>query len=143
MLQILNKDQEIITSALQTFHNGFTGGSKEILFYLKNSHVEYYYQDITLEVIMPDLIQGDIFSESGWSVKIAQQSEQPTEKEWGEIFVNNKINIPDIGSSETANTESIYPVWVRVFCPGHTAPIIKSDMSLKMKYSKRVVGDND
>ena len=143
MLQILNKDQEITTSALQTFHNGFTGGSEEILFYITNNHAEYYYQDITLEVIMVDLIEGDIFSESGWSIKIAQQSEQPTEKEWGEIFVNNKINIPDIGSSETANTESIYPVWVRVFCPGHTAPIIKSDMSLKMKYSKRVVGDND
>lgn len=142
MLQILNKDQEITTNALQTFHNGFTGGSEEILFYITNNHVEYYYQDITLEVVMVDLIEGDIFSESGWSIKIAQQSEQPTEKEWGEIFVNNKINISDIGSSETADTETIYPVWVRVFCPGHTAPLIKSDMSLKMKYSKRMVGDN-
>jgi hypothetical protein len=142
MLQILNRDQEITTSALQTFHNGFTGGSEEILFYITNNHAEYYYQDITLEVVMVDLIEGDIFSESGWSIKIVQQSEQPTEKEWGEIFVNNKINISDIGSSETADTETIYPIWVRVFCPGHTAPLIKSDMSLKMKYSKRMVGDN-
>ena len=90
MLQILNRDQEITTSALQTFHNGFTGGSEEILFYITNNHAEYYYQDITLEVVMVDLIEGDIFSESGWSIKIVQQSEQPTEKEWGEIFVNNK-----------------------------------------------------
>ena len=142
MLQILNKDQEITTAALQTFHNGFTGGSEEVLFYIKNNLIEYYYEDITLKVEMVDLVAGDIFSESGWSVKIVQQSEQPTEKEWGEIFVNNEINIPNIGSSDTANTESLFPVWVRVFCPGHTAPNIKSDMSLKLKYSKRLVGDN-
>lgn len=143
MLQTLNKDQEITTAPLQTFHNGFTGGSEEVLFYIKNNQIEYYYEDIKLEVEMTDLVEGDIFSQSGWSVKLVQQSEQPTEKEWGEIFVNNEISINNIGSSETADTETLYPIWVRVFCPGHTAPNIKSDMSLKLKYSKRIVGDNE
>ena len=142
MLQRLTDNQEITTDPIRTFHNGFTGGSDEVMFFIKNNMIEYYYEDITLKVLMPDLIENDIFSESGWSIKISQQSEQPTEKEWGEIFVNNEINITDIGSSETADTDTLYPVWIRVFCPGHTLSDIKSNMSLQLKYSKKMVGDN-
>jgi hypothetical protein len=142
MLQILTENQEITTDPIRTFHNGFTGGSDEVMFFIKNNMIEYYYEDITLKVLMPDLIENDIFSESGWSIKISQQSEQPTEKEWGEIFVNNEINITDIGSSETADTDTLHPVWIRVFCPGHTLSDIKSNMSLQLKYSKKMVGDN-
>ena len=142
MLQTLNKDQQITTDPIQSFHNGFTGGSDEVLFFIRNNMVEYYYEDISLKVEMPDLLENEIFSTSGWSVKIAQQSEQPTEKEWGEIFVNNEINIPNIGSSDAPDTETIYPIWIRVFCPGHTLSDIKNDISLKLKYSKKMVGDN-
>ena len=142
MLKVLNAQQQITTDPIRTFHNGFTGGSDEVKFFIRNNMVEYYYEDITLEVTMPDLIQNDIFSTSGWSVKIAQQSEQPTEKEWGEIFVNNNVSIPNIGSSSTADTDTLYPVWIRVFCPGHTLSDIKTNMSLKLKYSKKMVGDN-
>ena len=141
MLQVLNKDQQVLSGPVKSFHNGFTGGSEEVLIYIKNTHVDYYYQNITLEVVMSDLVSGDIFSQSGWSVKLAYQSEQPTEKEWGDIFVNNKIELPAIGTSTVADIQTLYPVWIRVFCPGHSIPDIKSDMSLKLKYSKKVVGD--
>ena len=142
MLQILDKDLVVLSGPIQSFHNGFTGGAEEVLVYIKNNYANYYYKDIKLKVVMPDL-NGDIFSSSGWSIKIAQRSEQPTEKEWGEIFVNNEISISDIGNSTVANTETIHPVWIRVFCPGHTSSAIKADMSLNLKYSRRLVGDED
>lgn len=140
-LTIFDKNLNQLTSSIPTFHNGFTGEAYEELFYIRNVHDTFYYEDITLKVNMSDLQEGEIFSESGWSIKLSNTSEQPTEKQWGDILVNSTISIPSIGSSEVANTESIIPVWIRVFCPGNTLSQIKQDMSLTLKYSKRVVGD--
>lgn len=139
-LIILDTDLQPITGPFVTEHNGFTGGQQEFLFYFKNQFPEFYYENIRLKVEMPDLALGDLFSTSGWSVKMKFGSEQPTEKEWGDIIVNNEITLPvDIGSSEVANTESLFPVWVRVFCPGHTNPQYKTDMNLSLKYFKKLV----
>ena len=139
-LIILDSDLQPVTGPFVTEHNGFTGGQHEFVFYFKNQFPEFYYENIRLRVEMPDLTIGDIFSESGWSVKIKFGSEQPTEKEWGDVIVNNEITLPEnIGSFEVANTESLFPVWVRVFCPGHTDPQYKTDISLNLKYYKKIV----
>ena len=138
-LIILDADKNPISSAFVTEHNGFTGGQEEFLFYFKNQYPEFYYENIQVIVKMPDLDTGGIFSESGWSVKIKYGSEQPTEKQWGDILINNSLTIPSIGSSVVANTESLFPVWVRVFCPGHTSPQYKKDIKLDLKYYKKMV----
>jgi hypothetical protein len=139
-LIVLDADKQPITSSFITEHNGFTGGQQEFLFYFKNQFPEFYYENIELTVEMPDLDQGGIFSESGWSVKIKYGSEQPTEKIWGDILINNSLILPvSIGSSLVANTESFFPVWVRVFCPGHTPPQYKNDIKLSLKYYKKLV----
>ena len=140
-LQILNSEQQVLTGNIQTNHNGFTGGAEEVLIYLRNDFPEYYYEDITLRVRMPDLEENALFSQSGWSIKLSNTSEQPTEKEWGEIFVNETLRLPNIGSAEVANTEGIFPVWIRVYCPGHSLSDIKQDMSLSLKYSKKMVSE--
>lgn len=139
-LMILDSELQPITGPFVTEHNGFTGGQQEFVFYFKNQFPEFYYENIRLKVEMADLELGSIFSESGWSVKLKFGSEQPTEKEWGDVIVNNEITLPvDIGSSEVANTESLFPVWVRVFCPGHTDPQYKTDINLSLKYFKKLV----
>ena len=139
-LIILDSELQPITGPFVTEHNGFTGGQQEFVFYFKNQFPEFYYENIRLKVEMADLELGSIFSESGWSVKLKFGSEQPTEKEWGDVIVNNEITLPvDIGSSEVANTESLFPVWVRVFCPGHTDPQYKTDINLSLKYFKKLV----
>ena len=139
-LIILDSDLQPVTGPFVTEHNGFTGGQQEFVFYFKNQFPEFYYENIRLRVEMPDLNIGDLFSESGWSVKLKFGSEQPTEKEWGNVIVNNEIILPvDIGSSEVANTESLFPVWVRVFCPGHTDAQYKTDINLSLKYFKKIV----
>lgn len=139
-LIILDSELQPITGPFVTEHNGFTGGQQEFVFYFKNQFPEFYYENIRLKVEMADLELGSVFSESGWSVKLKFGSEQPTEKEWGDVIVNNEITLPvDIGSSEVANTESLFPVWVRVFCPGHTDPQYKTDINLSLKYFKKLV----
>lgn len=141
-LIVLNTDKKPLTDSLQTTHNGFTGGHDEVLFYVKNLHEEFYYTDIKLEVVMPDLTEGEIFTTSGWSIKLKYGSEQPTDKEWGDILVNNEISIPNIGTQFIPDTTTYHPIWIRVFCPGHTSPKIKRDMNFKLKYFKKLVGDN-
>lgn len=139
-LIILDSELQPITGPFVTEHNGFTGGQQEFVFYFKNQFPEFYYENISLEVEMSDLDAGGLFSNSGWSVKLKFGSEQPTEKEWGDVIVNNEITLPvDIGSSEVANTESLFPVWVRVFCPGNTSPEYKTDINLSLKYYKKIV----
>mgnify|MGYP001216853923 CR=1 FL=1 len=139
-LVVLDANKQPINGPFITEHNGFTGGGKEFLFYFKNQFPEFYYENIELKIEMPDLNEGDLFSNSGWSVKLKYGSEQPTEKEWGDIVINNTLLLPDgIGSSSVANTESLFPVWVRVFCPGHTSPQYKEDIKINLKYFKKIV----
>ena len=139
-LVILDSEQNALSGSLTTTHNGFTGGQSENLIYVKNNNAGYFYENIEVSVFMDDLEEGDIFSDSGWSIKLKATSDQPTEKEWGDILVNSKINIQSIGTTAGADTSTMRPVWIRVFCPGHTNPQIKTDMKLKLKYHKRVVG---
>ena len=141
-LTLLDANKQIIDGPLVTTHNGFTGGEREMLIYLKNQHPEFYYSNVSLTIEMPDLVEGEVFSNSGWSIKIKYGSEQPTEKQWGDIMVNSEISIPDIGSQFAPDTDIYHPIWIRVFCPGHTTPDIKKDMSFKLKYFRKLVGDS-
>mgnify|MGYP001203430293 FL=1 len=139
-LIILDSEQNAMSGSLITTHNGFTGGQFESLIYIKNNNVGYFYENIQVSVVMDGLDEGDIFSTSGWSIKLKATSEQPTEKEWGDILVNSTVSVADIGTAASADTTTMRPVWVRIFCPGHTDPQIKTDMKLNLKYYKKVVG---
>lgn len=142
-LTILDANKEIINGPLVTTHNGFTGGDYQMLIFLKNQHPEFYYHDVSLKIEMSDLVEGEIFSNSGWSVKLKYGSEQPTEKQWGDIIVNNQISIPDIGSQYIPDTDTYHPVWIRVFCPGHTTPDIKKDMNFSLMFFRKLVGETE
>lgn len=142
-LQIFKTELELLDGPVQTFHEGFAGGSYVSNILIKNTYVEYFYENISLKVTMKnDLVEGDVFSQSGWSIKLSNSSAEPTEKEWGEIRVNEQVMLGNLGTAEEADTETMIPVWVRVFCPGHSRPEIKKNMSLSLKYSKRLVGEN-
>ena len=138
-LTILDENQSSITLPLRTYHNGFTGGYDSFKLYIINFHNEFYYKDITLKVEMTNLEEGALFSTDGWSVKLNTSSTEPTEKQWGNTLVNNQVSISDIGGASGADVVTAYPVWVRVFCPGNSLPDIKSDLKIKLKYTKKVV----
>lgn len=139
-LIFLDKDLGLLSNTeLFTNHNSFTGGEDIIKIHVKNVDPQYYYENIIITPVMDDLIEGDLFSDSGWSIKLHSSSEEPTEKEWGNILINSPVQIPNIGTEALANIESAYPIWIRVFCPGHTEPQIKKDMKLSLRYTKKVV----
>jgi hypothetical protein len=125
-----------------TTHNGYTGGSYEFVFYLKNNDASLYYTDIVVKPVFPveELLPGNLLSETGWSIKVSYGSDsQLTEKEWNEIQINEELQVPDIGNSESANTDSYFPINVRVYCPGKTESQIRNDLSLNLRYIQNIV----
>lgn len=139
-LVILNSELEPLTE-LMSSHNGFTGGAHEEKIYIRNYSSEFYYTNLRIKPEMPELIEGDLFSSTGWSVKLRYGEEQPTDKEWGEVLINSACDLPGLGNNSVANTETAIPVWVRIYCPGHESPKVKNDINLKLTFVKRVIGD--
>ena len=137
-LIFLDENLEALTS-LTTSHNSFTGEEDVKLIYIKNNDPQFYYTGITVVPSMVDLEEGALFSESGWSIKLSFGSEEPTEEEWGDILPNTEVSVPNIGNSSVGNIESIFPIWVRVFCPGHSKPQIKKDLSLKIRFTEKLI----
>lgn len=139
MLNFFDSDKNPLAT-LVTGHNGYTGESSEKKIYIRNTDSSLYYQNVIISPrIQGELNQGNIFSTTGWSIKLKYGSERPSEDEWSEILVNDSLSVPNIGSSASADTATYHPVWVRIYCPGGTDPQIKKNMSLSISYEKRLV----
>ena len=141
MLNIFDADQNALETDLITNHNGYTGGSFEIKFHIKNLDPAYYYKNTIITPVMAngELPVDNIFSTTGWSVKLSYGSEQPTENDWSKVTVNSELQLADIGTTNAADTSTYHPVWMRIYCPGGTTPEVKTNMSLTLKYDKRLV----
>jgi len=65
---------------------------------------------------------------------------RPTEAEWDLVRSSDGIEIPDIGTTEAADTFAQHPVWVRIYCPGGELAQIRENMQLRIRYYVRSVG---
>ena len=65
---------------------------------------------------------------------------RPTEAEWDLVRSGDGIKIPDIGSTEAADTFTNHPVWTRIYCPALEPADIRENMQLKITYYARKVG---
>ena len=65
---------------------------------------------------------------------------RPTEAEWDLVRSGDGIQIPDIGTTEAADTSTNHPVWVRVYCPAGEPADIRESMQVKVTYYERLVG---
>jgi len=126
--------------SLRTFHNGFLGGPMEKLIYIRNTDSARYYLNVTLRAVFSGYDDSDANSTTGWSIKFIDGQIRPTEAVWDSVKNNEPLNLPDIGSSEAADTHTYYPVWVRVFCPGNTEAKIKENTTLRLNGVVRLVG---
>lgn len=126
---------------LRSFHNGHIGNSHEEIFYLRNRDPSVYYKDIT---ITPEMIGGynDLgeFGLTGWGIKLMYGKRRPTEAEWDLVKSGESISIPDIGTTEAADTFTNHPIWVRLYCPGNEDAQIRENMQLRVSYFLRKVG---
>ena len=126
---------------MRTFHNGYLGGAHEELIYLRNEDAGNYYTNI---VLSPELIGGysnDVsFGLTGWGIKLMYGRRRPTEAEWDLVRSGDSIQIPDIGTTEAADTFTNHPVWVRVYCPAGESAKIKENMQVSITYYTKKVG---
>jgi hypothetical protein len=65
---------------------------------------------------------------------------RPTEAEWDRMRSGDGVELPDIGTTEAADTFTNHPIWVRVYCPGGEMAQLKENMRLKISYFERKVG---
>ena len=55
------------------------------------------------------------------------------------VVLETALEVPDIGTAASGNTDTYFPIWIRIYCPGNTSPIIKTDFSIKVSYVESVV----
>ena len=142
MLKLYKEDlSSYSTNPLRTFHNGYIGGAHEELIYIRNDDSSAYYTNV---VASPELIGGyndsGEFGTTGWGIKLMYGKRRPTEAEWDLVRSGDGIKIPDIGSSQAADTFTNHPVWARVYCPAGEPADIKENMQIKITYHTKKVG---
>ena len=144
MIAIYDEDQLSIADfagSIVTSHNGTLGEATDKLLYLRNEDPNTYYTSILVQV--QDSYDSDDTKGpqgSGWGVKFSKGSRRPTPSEWEAIAWDNLLSMDDIGTSETTNTTTYYPFWLRVIVPGNTPAQIKSEMILVVSAAERLVG---
>ena len=101
-------------------HDGRLGGADEQLLYINNDDPTVYYTDLSI-VLESDGSYDELgeYGSSGWSFKFHYGERQPTEAEWDVVRSGEAIDLPDIGTIDTADTSTYLPVWLRVYAPGN------------------------
>lgn len=140
-LKFLDEDLSPLDNlSLRSFHDGHAGGAHEQIFYVTNPDPAVYYANIELTPILVSTNQNiEEVINLTWSIKLMYGSRRPTEEEWDFISNGQKLTIPDIGTSESADTVVNHPVWIRIFCPGGETAQINEDFNLKLTYFVRMV----
>ncbi len=142
-LQLFDQDLDLITALnpLRSVHDGHLGEADEQTVYVRNLDPAKYYTTVTMqaEIIGPYDDSGE-FGTTGWSIKLLYGSRRPTEAEWDAALSGAGVSLPDIGSTQAADTFTNHPVWVRVYCPGNEPVQIRENVQLKLRYFERNVG---
>ena len=126
---------------IRTSHNGFTGETIIKSFVISSISNEHYYDhiEILVDTVAGETIaDGEMFHSEGWTIKLIESVDEPTEKDWSYALPNTSIALSSIGTSSAANTNTRIIVWVRIHCPGHTDPNILESI-LKLKYNTMLV----
>ena len=131
----------ITTDPLRFFLEGHAGGSQEKLFYIRNHAPQFYYTNATVQPVTTGAYDdAGEFGATGWGVKVMYGKRRPTEAEWDRVRSGDAVVIPDIGSTQAADTFTNHPIWVRYYCPGDVSAQIRENTSLRISYYKRNVG---
>lgn len=131
----------ISNSPLKTFHNGYSGGAFQNLFYLRNSDPATYYSNIYITPKFRLSYQNDsgVNGNTGWSIKVLYGKSKPTDSEWDSVDSGEEINLPDIGTEIASDTSTYHPVWFKVFCPGGEVPQIRENIYLEISFNEKQV----
>jgi hypothetical protein len=152
MLKIYNSELDLFDSLattgseysrqgpFRTFFDGRIGGAYEELVHIRNDDAGKYYTNIVASYARGSYADDGEYGNTGWSVKFLYGERRPTEGEWNEVKPGDSISLPDIGSTDAADTSTYHPIWIRVFCPGNAPAQIRENQSLVITFYERVVG---
>jgi len=140
-LQILDENYVSFEgNPLRSFHNGHTGDSHEQILFIRNQNASKWYTNIKITPVWVGGYKDEgEFGSTGWGIKLMYGRRRPTEAEWDLVKSGSAILLPDIGSSEAADTFTNHPVWVRIYCPGNEVAQIRDNMQLHLTYLVREV----
>ena len=124
----------------RTSSDGRLGGAYEEIVYLRNDDPSTYYTNLVLSYEQAIYNDTGEFGDSGWGVKYMYGERRPTEAEWNEVRSGEPLILPDIGTTDAADTYTYHPVWVRVFCPGGIAAQLREAQRLRLSYFSKKVG---
>ena len=121
-----------------TTHNGYDGEIRELKLFVRSNDPDEYCTEIS---ISPDNVP------SGWIVKLAVGSLQPTAADWEGINSNNTISFSDIGSSGngiavSGNTSQYLSFWYYIKIPADTEVQTNDDILLLLSYVVKAFGDS-
>ena len=130
------------SNTILSSHNGTLGEAVDVLLYLRNDNSSYYYTSVSISFQDSDMTNNDLLGPagSGWGVKVSAGSRRPTLREWDTIAYDNTDTISTIGTTVAADTSGYYPFWVRVVVPGSIAAQVKTDLSLVVAATERLIG---
>jgi len=142
-LSFFNADEDLLNGAnpMRTFHDGRLGGGYEQLLYIANDDPTLYYTGLQISLISAGGYdeEGE-YGSSGWSFKFHYGQRRPNEAEWDTIRSGETVELPDIGTTDTADTSTMMPVWVRVYVPGNIGAQYRTGYTLKIDGYPKLLG---
>jgi len=114
-------------------HDGLNGSWETQKLWIRNSSPSYYYEDVKIILDIPDAPVKPNVSPKGIIYQLVEGDIEPTVLEWKSLPYHNDIDIGDIGSSDSADTSTYYPFWLRTYVPGATAVGRIQEASLKIE----------
>lgn len=125
---------------LRSFHDGFNGESNEQIIYIRNDDVARYYTNLVMSYQSLAYDDFGVFGSTGWGTKLMYGERRPTEAEWDLVRSGDPLNLPDIGTTDLADTSTYHPIWVRVICPGGEVAHIRENQTITLSFFERMVG---
>ena len=141
MIKFYDEEYELFgIEPLRSNHNGKPGGPDEKIIYIRNDDPSKFYSNLIVSYENESAEDYGIDGSTGWSVKFLYGSRKPSEKEWDSVSAGQSISLPDIGSSEVADTTTYHPIWIRVYCPGDSAVQRRLGQKIRLYFSENNVG---
>lgn len=142
-LSFYDADEVLLSGAnpLRTFHDGRLGGAFEQLIYVSNDDPTVYYTGLEVLLVSDGGYdeEGE-YGTSGWSFKFHHGERQPTEAEWDTIRSGTTVSLPDIGTTDAADTSTYLPVWIRTYVPGNIAAQYRTGYTVKINGYTALLG---
>lgn len=99
--------------------NGSIGGAIDKQIYLRNSSLEHFYTDISIEAVdTSHTLDRTARNPAGYYWKLSSKTTPVSLEEWEEIPAGNTLSLSDnLGSSSKADIFTYLSIWVRISIP--------------------------